>query len=93
MISLPDMLWGCFGSLGMLWGCFGSLDILGYKEIECRQAPKIGYCLTVCWTRTALEGGGWVSGQNVRRKIRSWIDNRHMIIWWVLPVLRDRFEN
>jgi hypothetical protein len=77
----------------MVWGCFGSLDILGYKEIECRQAPKRERVLSNSLLDSNRPWGGGVSRQNERRKIRSWIDNRHMIIWWVLPVLRDRFEN
>jgi len=42
-----------------------------------RQACKRQFCSTVCWTWPFLG----VSRQNIRRKIKRWIENQHLVLW------------
>ena len=67
---------------GILWDCFGFLDILGYEEMKLLNSFQESYCSPVCWTWTDLGGGGGeVSRQNIRKKIKCWMDNH---IWHCL---------
>ena len=61
--------------LSTLWGCIGSLEELGCKEMK----------LSTSWQETVLFKSlldlshPW--GQNIRRKIKHWMDNQHMARW------------
>jgi hypothetical protein len=53
------------------WGCIGSLDMLGY------EIARDGSVLKFVGPEQALG----VSRQDIRRRIRCWLVNRHRI-WW-----------
>jgi hypothetical protein len=68
MTSLSDMLWGYFGSLGML-------------ELEETKSPTSsqGMVLLSGLLGLSLSWGG--SRQNIRRKMKRWIENKHLPLW------------
>jgi hypothetical protein len=35
----------------------------------------------------------WVSRQNIRKKIKRWIDRQHVAMWWGLISTRDWLKN
>ena len=68
MISLP----------GILWGCTGSLDMLGYEETKSPTSPQE----TVLFKKfVGCQPSLGVSRQNIRIKIRGWMDNQHLASW------------
>jgi len=67
MISVP----------GTLWGYTGSADMLGYEEIKSRQAARDGSVQRFVGPEPFLG----VSRQNIRRKIKRWMENQHLVLW------------
>jgi hypothetical protein len=64
-----------------VWGCFGSLDIVVYEEIKiANKFARGGKFLQFFGPELALG----VSRQNIREKIKCWVDNQHMTLWWGL---------
>jgi len=63
---------------GIRWDCSGSLDILGYVEIEIGNGhAREGTVHQYVGPEPAL----WVSRQNIRKKIKRWIDRKDMAMW------------
>jgi len=68
MISLP----------GTQWGCIGSLDMLGYEDMKSPTSSQETF-LFKCLLDLSRPWG--VSRQNIKRKIKRWIDNQHLASW------------
>jgi hypothetical protein len=68
MISLP----------GILWGCVGSLDILVYEEMKSLTSSQE---MVLFQSLVGPEPSLGVSRQNIRRKIKWWMDNQHLARW------------
>jgi hypothetical protein len=65
----------------ILWDCSGSLDILGYVEIATGDGlAREGTVHQFVGPEPVL----WVSRQNIRKKIKRWIDLQHMAMCWGL---------
>jgi len=47
------------------------------RKLNRRQARKGKFCSEVCGTRAFLG----VSRQNIRRKIKRWMDSQHLVMW------------
>ena len=67
-ISLPGTLWVCTGSLGMP----------GYEEMKSLTGSQGTVLFRSLWDQS-LSGG--VSRQNIRRKIKCWMENQHLVMW------------
>jgi hypothetical protein len=68
MVSLPDTL----------WGCTGSLDVLGYEEMKWPTSSQETVLFNVFVGPEPSLGD---SKQNIRRKIKRWMDNQHLVLW------------
>ena len=53
------------------------------------KLAKGQFCSEVC-TTGAFMG---VSRKNIRRKIKRWMDNQHMVMWHVLAAHKGRLKN
>jgi hypothetical protein len=80
MISLPDKLWG------YIWDP-GHARVRG-NEI----ADKLTRGDSV-QQFVGPEPFLGVSRHNIRRKMKRWMEKQHLVLWMVLIVHRDRFEN
>jgi hypothetical protein len=63
---------------GTMWGCTGSLDILGYEEMKSPTSSQE----TVLFSGLLDMSHSWgVTRQNIRRKIKRWMENHHLVLW------------
>ena len=68
MTSLPGMLWGYIGSLGML-------------ECEGMKSPTNSQGVALLSSSLYLSLSWGVSRQNIRRKLKCWMGNQHLALW------------
>jgi hypothetical protein len=66
-ISLPSTLWGVLGPLA----CQSARKLYRW------QARNGRFRSAVCWTCAFLG----VSRKNIRRKIKGWMENQHLVLW------------
>ena len=65
-------------SPGMLWGYIRSMDMLGYEETK---LPTSSQEIVLFKSLLNLSCPWGVSRQNVRRKIKCWLDNQYLARW------------
>jgi hypothetical protein len=59
---------------GILWGYTGSLDMLGYEEMKSPTSLQ-----EMVLFKGLLDLS--LSRQNIRRKIKHWMENQHLVLW------------
>jgi len=62
----------------ILWGCFGSLDIVVYEEMKLPTSSPEGVNFS---SLLDLNWPWGVSRQNIREKVKCWMDNQQMTMW------------
>jgi hypothetical protein len=62
----------------ILWGCFGSLEIVVYEEMKLPMSSSEGVHFS---SLLDLNWPWGVCRQNIREKVKGWMDNQHVTMW------------